>query len=152
MRAGRSRKNRNRENRSSENFHTDHFSEDSLLTNAEDYARNIRKAQHSINRSWLQKTKRPQGNRTDQTGNPSSEIRGRGKTEMIDEAGRSSGIGDEAFKEGFEKGLQEGIENATLKARLLKGLKKFGTARKPAVRFQGEQERCRWPCCWQNGW
>ena len=45
----------------SENFHTDHFQrEDSLLTNAEDYARNIREgAQHSINRSWLQKTKLP---------------------------------------------------------------------------------------------
>ena len=132
----------------SENFHTDHFQrEDSLLTNAEDYARNIREGAAlykqklvAENEAALKETERIKQETLALRKSAEEE-----KLKMIDEArAEVQGIKDEAFKEGFEKGLQEGIEKryteaAPLVERVEEVLGQLASLRQ-IVRFQGEQE------------
>ncbi len=130
----------------SENFHTDHFQrEDSLLTNAEDYARNIREGAAlykqklvAENEAALKETERIKQETLALRKSAEEE-----KLKMIDEArAEVQGIKDEAFKEGFEKGLQEGIEKrypqaAPLVERVEEVLRQLASLRQ-IVRFQGD--------------
>ena len=132
----------------SENFHTDHFQrEDSLLTNAEDYARNIREGA-ALYKQKLVAENEAALNETERIKQETLALRKSAEEEklkMIDEArAEVQGIKDEAFKEGFEKGLQEGIEKryseaAPLVERVEEVLGQLASLRQ-IVRFQGEQE------------
>ena len=132
----------------SQNFHTDDFlREDSLLTNAEDYARNIREGaalykQQLVaeNEASLKETERIKQETLALRKTAEEE-----KLKMIEEArAEVKSIRDEAYKEGFDKGMQEGIkkrysEAAPIVESVEEALRQLECLRQ-VVRFQGEQE------------
>ncbi|MDP6464690.1 MAG: FliH/SctL family protein [SAR324 cluster bacterium] len=132
----------------SENFHTDDFlREDSLLTNAEDYARNIREGA-ALYKQQLVSENEAALKETERIKQETLALRKSGEEEklkMLEEArAEVQSIRDEAFKEGYDKGIQEGMEKryreaAPIIERVEEVLRQLESLRQ-VVRFQGEQE------------